>query len=110
MGSLTFGLLPGNGGGNGNGGGRACPSAHQLSFVVPPKKADPPAAPAAPAAEEGEAKQGFEARLAEALRDAQVKLLKVRREGPARLCAPVCAPPGRGRGLRHSAACALADG
>lgn len=52
---------------------------------VPPKKAEPPApkeepAPApAQAGEEGEeGGQRFEARLAEALRDAQVKFLKVR--------------------------------
>lgn len=81
MGPLTFGLLPGTGGGGNGNGARACPSAHQLTFVVPPKKADPPAPPAPPASDEP--KQGFEARLAEALRDAQVKLLKVRRAGRA---------------------------
>lgn len=51
---------------------------------MPPKKAEPPAAkdePApAPDGEEGQEGGGqrFEARLAEALRDAQVKFLKVR--------------------------------
>lgn len=89
MGPLTFGLLPGNGGGNGNGGARACPAAHQLTFVVPPKKADPPAPPAAPAGEE--VKPGFDAQLAEALRDAQVKLLKVRL---GRLVCLQCTWPG----------------
>lgn len=55
-----------------------------ICLQVPPKKAEPPAAkdePApAPAGEEGQEGGGqrFEARLAEALRDAQVKFLKVR--------------------------------
>lgn len=87
VGSLTLGVLStsngaANGGGNGNGGSRPCPAAHQLTYLVPPKKADPPAAGAAAgAAESGEGAEGegpkkFEARLAEALRDAQVNLLK----------------------------------
>lgn len=85
MGSLTLGLLS-NGGSNGNGnGGRTAPAAQPLSYLVPPKKPDPPApkadeaaAAAAAAGEEGgEGPRKFEARVAEALRDAQVKLLKV---------------------------------
>ncbi|PRW39066.1 Tripeptidyl-peptidase 2 isoform A [Chlorella sorokiniana] len=82
-GSLTLGLLPAAAAGNGGNGnnGRACPAAVQLTFLVPPKKAEAPApkdepAPA-PAGEEGqEGGQRFESRLAEALRDAQVKFLK----------------------------------
>lgn len=76
MGSLTLGLLP-NGafaGGNSGNGARASPAAQQLTFLVPPKKADPSAAPKA---EEGGEPKRFETRLAEALRDAQVSLLKV---------------------------------
>ena len=119
MGSLTVGQVEGlgganGGGGNGSSGGKACPSQHQITYLVPPKKAEPAAAATAAggddaaAAQEGEgAVKAFEARLAEALRDAQCKILKVslggghvwvggwgqgvRRKGPG--CACTTAPP-----------------
>lgn len=91
VGSLTLGLLAnGGGGGNGNG-GRPAPAAQPLSYLVPPKKPEAPAPKADEAAaagaageEGGEGPPKFEARVAEALRDAQVKLLKVGGWAPQR--------------------------
>ena len=78
VGPLTLGLsADGNGGGNG---GKAAPAAAQVAYTVPPKKPEPPAPKdeaAVAGGEEGGASKKVEARLAEALRDAQVKLLKV---------------------------------
>ena len=89
VGSASFGLLgdaaAGAGNGGGNGGGRAAPAAPQLTYLVPPKKEAPPGdganggaagAGGGGAVGEEEPKKKFETKLAEALRDAQVKLLK----------------------------------
>lgn len=73
MGSLTLGLTS-NSGGNGNG-GPACPAAQQLTYLVAPKKPEP-ASNGSEGSADGEEKKSVEVRLAEALRDAHVKLLK----------------------------------
>jgi hypothetical protein len=93
VGSLTLGQLSngaapaggGNGGNNGN--GRACPASQQLTYLVPPKKAE-----GANGGDGGggggggnseEEKRSVDERVQDALRDAQVKLLKVRRQASA---------------------------
>ena len=91
-GSLKLGCLSGNGNGSGNG-HRAAPAAIPLTYTVPPKKADPPAAKAEDAPGEGGEGEGegegakLEARLADAVRDAQVKLLKARASRGGRVLA-----------------------
>jgi hypothetical protein len=69
VGSLTVGQVNGGAGGGANGGnganGRACPAVQQLTYVVAPKKPEPPAAagPAAAGEEGGEPEKKFEERL-----------------------------------------------